>query len=204
MGYPIKAKVSSTPFLTASGEVSPLKSDETGALIVQGGSGKYYEAVDAGEVFILANQAPVAVTAALATTYTGLVVMNPAASETNAVMLGFGYGSDSAISAATTIGYMTGSMTAVTSTLTARNRKLGGAATVMHGEDSCTIGTPVLEAALSYGFTAADITTTLGGINWLDLDGSLIVPPGYFIAAYSTAAITAAMVFSFMWREVAE
>ncbi len=198
----IRARVGG-PVMGADGAKHAFRSDKTGALIIQPGCGKYYEAVNAGEVFVLANQAPVAVTAALNTTYTGLVMMNPASSGKDAIMLGFGYGSDSAISAATTIGYMTGSMTAVASTLTARNRKTGGAATVMRGEDGCTIGTPILEAALSYGFTAADSANTLGPANWLDLDGSLIIPEGYFIAAYSTAGITAAMVFAFMWREVA-
>ena len=51
----------------AAGTVNPLVSERTGALVISSG-GKYKEAALAGRVFHIANQAAVAVTAALATT----------------------------------------------------------------------------------------------------------------------------------------
>lgn len=189
--------------LAAEGSSHPLRTNKVGNLIVQAGNGKYFEATNAGEVFVVANQVAVAVTAALASAYTGLVVGNAITTGKNLVMLGFSFAASAAIPAATAIGIMTVEMTAVTSTLTARNRKMGGPATCTWAEDSCSIeNAPVLEQPVAYGFTEAVTAGTLGPMNYIDLDGSLIIPPGYAVAAYSTAALSAAMLFSFLWREV--
>ena len=189
--------------LAAEGSTPPLRTNKVGNLIVQAGNGKYFEATNAGQVFVLANQVAVAVTAALASAYTGLVVGNPTLSGKNLVMLGFSFSASVAIPAATAIGIMTVEVPTTTSTLTARNRKMGGPATVTWGEDSCSlINAPVLEQPLARACTEATSVGTLGAMNHIELDGSLIIPPGYAVAAYSTAALTAAMLFSFLWREV--
>lgn len=166
--------------------------------------GKYAEAALAGRLFVIANQAAVAITAALATTYTGLVVGNAAGTGKNLIMLGCGYACTVAVPTATALGLMTGTMTAVASALTPRNRKIGGAASVAWAEDSCTIGTPVLEQPFATAWAEATTAGTLSQPNWIDLDGSLVVTPGSFVAFYSAAANTAAFLFSLMWEEVAE
>lgn len=187
----------------AEGTVNPLRLNEEGALVVAAGCGKYYEATKNGQVFAVANQAAVALTAALATTYTGLVVGNPTTSTKNLVLLGLGYASTVAIPTATALGIMTGSGASVTSSLTPRNRLVGGAASVAWAEDSCTLpGTPVLEQVFATAWTEATTAGTLSQPNWLDLDGSLILPPGAFAAVYSAAANTAAFLLSFLWQEV--
>jgi hypothetical protein len=185
------------------GTITPHRSTIYSGVVVQQDSGKYAEAVYNREVFHVCNQAAVAITAALATSYTGLVLGNAAGTGKNLVMLGCGYAATVAIPTATALGLMGGTMTAVASTLTPQNCYIGGAASIAWAEDSTTIGTPVLYRAFATAWTEATTAGTLSQPNWIDLDGSIIVPPGAFIAFYSTAANSAAFLLSFMWQEVA-
>jgi len=186
----------------ADGSVNPLRTNKEGALIVQAGGGKYYEATKNGQVFVVSNQAAVAITAALATAYTGLLVGNAAGTGKNLVMLGCGYATTVATPTATALGIMAGSMTALASALTPINRKLGGPASLAWCEDSCTIGMPILHQAFATAWTEATTAGTLRQPNWIDLEGSLIVTPGTFVAFYSAAANTAAFLLSFVWQDV--
>lgn len=166
-------------------------------------SGKYSEAASKQRIFVVANQAAVAITAAMATTYTGLVVGNPTTSNVNLVVLKFGFASTVAVPTATVIGLMTGTGASVASALTPRNRYVGGVSSVAWAEDSCTLpGTPVLEQVFASAWTAATTAGSVYSKADIDLDGSLVLPPGAFVAAYSTAANTAAWIFSLMWEEI--
>jgi len=190
---------------TRSGIGLPSLCDDEGILLTQSGGGKYYDLVNQGKVFVASNQAAVAITAAMATTYTGLVLFNPATNTTkNLVLLGFGYASTVAVPTATAIGLMTGVNAGdAAAAVTPRNRKVGGAASVAIVDDGCTLtGTPVLEQVFSTAWTEATTAGTIGPNNWIDLDGSLILPANSYVAAYSTAANTAAFIFSFMWAEL--
>lgn len=183
--------------------IHPLRSNLDGSIVIVQGGGKYMEAVREGRVFAIANQAAVAITAALATAYTGLVVGNPTTSTKDLVLLEFGYATTVAVPTATAIGLMTGSGASVASALTARNRYVGGAASVAWCEDSCTLpGTPVLEQIFATAWTEATTAGTVSQPNKVDLDGSLILPPGAFVAAYSAAATAAAWLFHFLFEEV--
>jgi len=167
--------------------------------------GKYYEAVKAGRVFVVCNQAAVAVTAAMALAYTGLVVENPATSGKDLVMLRFGYSATVMVpTAATVIGLMTGLDAGdAAATIIPRNRYVGGAASAAIVDNGCTlVGAPVLEQVFGQAGTGALTVPLVAQVNEIDLDGSLIVPPGYYVAAYSFAANTAAFIFSFLWEEV--
>lgn len=186
----------------AAGTNNPLVTNEQGALVTQAGGGKYYELTKQGKVFVVSNQAAVAITAALATTYTGLVVGNASTTGKNLALLMVSYAATVAVPTATALGIMAGSMTALASTLTPVNRKIGGAASVAWCEDSCTIGTPVLHQAFATAWSEATTAGTLSQPNVIDLDGSLILTPGSFAAFYSAAANTAAFLLSFMWAEI--
>lgn len=168
--------------------------------------GKYEEDVKAGIVFGVANQAAVALTAALATTYTGLVVGNPTDSSHDLVMLACSYATTVATPTATALGLMTGTGASVASSLTARNRfvgKTGVDTSAAWCEDSCTLpGTPVLEEAFATAWTEATTAGTLSQPNVIDLDGAYRLAPGAFIAFYSAAANTAAFLLSFLWKQV--
>jgi len=181
-----------------------LRINKEGSLVVAQSAGKYVEAVREGRVFVAANQAAVALTAALATTYTGLVLVNPSNSGKDVVMLRFGYSFSVAVPTATVIGLMTGEGTSgIASAITPRNRLMGGGPSSMIVDNGATLpGTPVLEQVFGQGHTLATTGTAAGPITDIDLDGSLIVTPGSFVAVYSFAACTASFIGSFMWEEV--
>ena len=194
----------------ASASVNALRQHTDGSLVVRGSSAKYADAVAAGRVYVGANQAAVALTAAMATTYTGLVLFNPATSGKNYILLRFGYAFTVACpTAATVIGLMTGTVvTAATmdaaSAITPRNRLVGtanGSAAIL--DNACTLnGTPVLEEVYSQVGTGATTVPLVAQPNVIDLDGSMIIKPSSYVALYSFAANTACGIFSFMWEEV--
>jgi hypothetical protein len=196
---------------SADSGVNPIRQHTDGALVVRSSSAKYADAVLAGRVFVACNQAAVAVTAAMATTYTGFVLFNPAASTVNLVLLRFGYSfTIAAPTAATVIGLMTGTVvTAATmdaaAAITPRNRLVGSTiASQAIVDNACTLnGTPVLEQVFGQVGTGATTVPLVAQINEVDLDGSMIIKPGSYVAAYSFAANTASAIFSMMWEEVA-
>lgn len=188
----------------SDGTAAPLRLGTEAGLVLDS-HGKYYEAVKAGRVFTAANQAAVAVTAALATTYTGLVVENPATSGKDLVMLEFGWGLSVVLPTALTIfGLMVGLDAGdAAAAIIPKNMYLGGAASVATVDNGCTLtGTPVLARVFGNAAKGADTVTVLDGVSCVDLNGSLIVPPGYYVAVYSFAANTAAAIFHLMWEEV--
>lgn len=189
----------------ASGIARPVLVDSSGKLITSRTGGKYSDAALAGRVFVAANQAAVALTAQFATTYTGLVLENPAGSGKNLIMLECGYITSVATPTATALGLMTGADAGdAAAAITPRNRLLGSALTsVAYADGGCTlVGTPVLEQVFGDAWTEATTAGTLMPPNVVDLNGSLIVTPGYFVAFWSFAANSAAFWLHFMWEEV--
>jgi hypothetical protein len=188
----------------SDGSTGPVRLDSRGNLVVAQG-GKYRDAAEAGRLYVACNQAAVALTAAMATTYTGLVLSNPSTSAKNFVLCGCGYATTIAVPTATAIGLMTGVNAGdAAAAITPRNRLIGGAASVAVVDNGCTlVGTPVLEQVFGTAWTEATTAGTVGPKNWIDLEGSLVVPPGAYAAFYSTAANSAAFLCWFMWEEVA-
>jgi len=178
------------------------RAGKLGDLIVSQLQPRYYEQTVRSNRFVIANQAAVTTTAALATTYTGLVVGNPAGSGVNLVMDKF-CAAQFAVGAAAAIGIMTGaSSTAITDTLVPRNRKVGGARSLAVANAGQTIGTPVLEQVFG---TLGSLATTGYGLQpgiVVDLEGGLIIPPGFFVAAFTSVVTTSALLFGFEWTEV--
>lgn len=178
------------------------RAGQQGDLIVSELHGRFYEQVYRGNVYSLETQGTgITTTAALATTWTGLGVANPAASGKNLVLLGFTC-AQFAVGAAATIGIM-GGVGTIASTLTPQNRLIGGTnASVMNGSAGATISTPVLIA--TYGSVGSVATTGYGleaGL-YVPVDGAIVVPPGSFIASYTAIVTTSALQFGFMWEEV--
>jgi len=60
----------------------------------------------------------------------------------------------------------------------------------------------VLEQVFGQVGTGATTVPLVAQVNEIDLDGSLILPPGAFVAVYSFAANTACALLSFLWEEV--
>ena len=187
---------------TADGNVNtPARQGNSNQLIVDELHGQFYEAAYRGTLFSVANQAAVTTTAGLATTFTGLAVANPSGSGYNLVVRRFSVG-QVAVAVASSVGIMVGTGAAAGS-LVPQNCLINGRSSVANGSNSATLGgTPVIYQ--TYGSVGSLATTGYGlqpGIS-VDLAGSLIIPPGCFMANYTTAACTSAFVFSFVWEEV--
>lgn len=163
---------------------------------------RYYEQTYRGNVFSVNTQGTaVTTTAALATTFTGLAIGNPAGSGVNLVLLKFS-ATQFAVGAAATIGLM-GGAGSITASLTPQSRIIGGGqvskATATAGQ---TISTPLL--ITTFGSVGSLATTGYGlepGI-FVDLEGSIIIPPGSFVANYTSVVTTSALNFGFCWEEV--
>lgn len=187
----------------SDGSVGNVRIDTRGNLFTACG-GKYREATAAGRVFAVANQAVVNVTAGLATTYTGLALVNPVGSGINIALLAMGFVNVIALpTAACTVGVMTGGgVGAATAILTPRNRLTGGPASKAY-VDSAVIFTeaPVLEQVFHTFHTGA-VTTAIGSGLHVDIDGSLIITPGYHVCPYASAINNATFIFSLLWEEI--
>ena len=186
----------------SDGTGGPIRLDSRGNVSMAGG-GKYREATAAGRVFAVANQAVVNVTAGLAATYTGLALCNPTGSGKNFSIIGLGIAALIAVPTANCMmGIMTGGgISAATAVITPRNRLRGGPASVAY-VDSAVIFTeaPVLEQVFCSFHTGA-VTTGLVDGYYFDLDGSLIIPPGYHVSPYASAINDATFMFSWVWEE---
>lgn len=178
----------------------PIRTGSLGSVVTDNLHGTYYETSYRNNVYRIANQAAVTTTAALATTWTGLAISNPAGSGVNAVVNYFTC-SQFAVGAAASVGIMTGSGAAAGS-LVPKNAIIGNPTGKVTASNSATIATPVLDFV--FGSVGSLATTGYGlqaGI-FADLQGSLIVPPGFYAASYTTIVTTSALIFGFQWEEV--
>ena len=179
-----------------------------GELIVSELHGRYYEANYRRSLFNGAIVSQVT-TVGLATTYTGLCLSNPIGSTVNLVLNKVGYAFVVAFAAGAAVGIMTGfnSGTNVTHTtpVTPRSQFFGvGATGTGLLDSSATLPTaPTLNTILGAGLTGAITTTPFGLGGVVDLEGSIILPPGAYAAIYtSTASGAASGAFSFQWEEI--
>jgi len=174
-------------------------------------NGRLYEAAYRKKLFFGSNGAvPVVTTVALATTYTGLALRNPATSSVNLVVERVGYSFTVAFGAASTIGLMGGYLAAgITAGIVAAEfpgaPTFVGNATTPSGvcaKGATLVGTPALLQVFGAG-TALAIGSQMQREGIVNIGGSIIVPPGGWVAMYtSTASGAAAMAASFLWSEV--
>ena len=187
---------------TSVGQTDPLTTDKLGAQIVLSKAGKYKEAALAGRLFSVANQAAVATTAALGTTWTGLGVCNPAGSGKNLIIHEFGWTLTLAGPAAGAVGLMESDDTGFADSLTPMASMYGTGSSVAYCDAGATIATPVLKRICG-GFGTDAITDVSGQpICVYPVDGSIILPPDRSIMTYTTLACTAALIFHFLWEEL--
>jgi hypothetical protein len=166
--------------------------------------GRYAEATYRRNVYVCCNQTGVTHSAALTTTFIGMCVGNPASSTVNMHILGFGWSNEVVMAAIASVGIMTGLGT-ITSALTPRNRYVGATAGQGLATGGQTIpGTPVLEQVFAtIGSTLAVTSWQPTPAYWVDLGGSLVLPPNSFVASYmSTASGASGFRGWFLWEEV--
>ena len=175
-------------------------------LIVQELHGRYYESTYNKAMFSVASQAVATTTVGLATTYTGLCLSNPINSPVNLV-INKCTTMQSVIQAtqveayALAVGYNATTNVTHSTPATPQPNFVGATASANAKADtSATLPT----APLYFAFvqqTAAASTNGPGG--QIDLEGSLILPPGGYIAWVTPAqASVAGLWFSFSWEEV--
>jgi hypothetical protein len=192
------------------GTPSPLRQGNMGDAIVSELHGRYYEAAYRRAIFSAANIAAVA-TVALTTTasYTGLYLGNNIGNTVNLVLLKCSYATSVAVPTAGFValetGYISSANITVGGAITAANSFIGvgASAQAVAGAGSATL--PVAPAARLFLSNANTAATTAGNIyapQVCDLEGSIILPPGAFVAFATFATNTAAWWFSFMWEEV--
>jgi len=171
--------------------------------------GRYRESAYRRNIFVGSNGAtPTVTTVALATTYTGLALINPISSTVNLSVLKVGVSFLVVFPAVATVGVMAGWSSTGTTTFSAAatdglyswfpgQRGQGRAAL-----SATLVGTPQLHTVLGSGLTGA-VTTTPYVPQLYDLEGSLEIPPGGYAAIYtSTVSGAASMCASFMWEEI--
>lgn len=179
---------------------NPVRMGGQNQIIIDELHGDCYETCYRGNLYSVANQAAVTTTAGLATTFTGLAIANPSGSGVNLVMRRFSVG-QVAVAVASSVGLMAGAGAAAGS-LVPQNRLIAGPVSKATASAGATIATPILIE--TYGSVGSLATTGYGlqtGIS-VELKGSIIVPPGQFLASYTTAACTSSFVFTFVWEEV--
>ena len=165
--------------------------------------GSKYEQTLRGNVFGITGGLTTT-TAAGAGTFTGLLVGNPVGSGINLVLHKAIVLQGAAVTAETNIGIMYGPSTLlITASLaTIFNRNPAGAASKCVATAGQTITAPTAFIVFCGSGSGAITVPGLMQPNVHDLDGSLVLPPGYFVASYTSRVSTTALMFGFQWEEV--
>lgn len=176
--------------------------DQQAAGLVTELHARYYQQTVRGNTFSVNTQGTaVTTTAALATTWTGLAVSNPTGSGVNLVLTKFS-ATQFAVGAAATIGLL-GAVGVAAGSLAPQSRLIGiGTASKAVASAGATIATPLL--ITTFGSLGSVATTGYGlepGI-FVDLEGSIVIPPGSFVGTYTSIVTTTALNFGFVWEEV--
>jgi len=173
--------------------------DSDGILITRS---PLYDAALQGRLFSVANQTNVTTTAALATTWTGLGVGNPATSGKDYVFHEFGWAQEVVMNTEGSFGLMVATVGDMATTITARSAKWGAGSTNALCDNGATIGTPILIRHFGSSMEGAISTVPSLGGNIYKIDGSIIIPPGYALLTYTFAIQTSSVLFHFVWEEI--
>lgn len=166
---------------------------------------RYRMGVKNGEVYFACNQATQAISIALSTTYTGLVVYNPVTSKKNLSVLACSFSPWAAAAGIVSIGLLGGWSAAGVVTHTAALSVYNAKTLVVNagsaGADSqaTLVGTPIWLSMLNSANTSAALPTANCPV-FHDIGGAWEVPPGGYIAIGAQTAVSG--VSSIIWREV--
>jgi hypothetical protein len=86
--------------------------------------------------------------------------------------------------------------------VTPRCALYGAATTVALTDNGATIGTPILIRVCGSTMEGAISTVPSLGPNIYNIDGSIVIPPGYALLTYTFAIQTTSIQFHFVWEEV--
>jgi hypothetical protein len=197
------------PIYAADGSVETARLGKTLETITADAHGRYYEAASRGKLYVAHAivTAPVIYTTAAGTG--GPLIWNPVNSGINVNIVGVGFGVTVVSTVAAALGITGNSgQTAAPASTTAidsqRSTYIGAAAA---GQASAyRIGTPTNAGNFLVPFAdlqTGALTTSAGRLNWVDLGGVVVAPPGTWVsvAASATASTTVAQL-ALVYEEV--
>lgn len=207
MSLPIQTIVGGNQSATAGSAPVNLRVGPTGELVLQELHGRYYETTVRKAMFSGANLAGVTTSAGFATTYTGCVLSNPLGSNVNLVLNKVSYGTLVAQTAALVLGLMKGYNAATApSSLTAlvpTSNMVGQPAGVGLLSSAATLPTAPTSITMLDTLTTGAITVSAQAGKVVDLEGGMVIPPGGYVAFYTSAAsVASSLVFGMQWEEV--
>ena len=164
--------------------------------------GQLADAAMQGRLFSIASQAVVATTAALAKTWTGLGISNPANSGRMLILHEFMATLGVVGSATGAVGLMVTDDVDMADKLTIEKALAGSADSVAFADDGATLtDDPRLARVVgTIGEGAVSTQMQMPGLIYRP-QGSIIVKPGTSLCTYTTQATTADLVFSYTWEE---
>jgi hypothetical protein len=193
----------------APGTQVPSRAGQLGDGIVSHLQGDYYEPCYRRASFSAANQTPRVTNVGLNTASTGLILSNPVGSTVNLVLKFIGWAFPVAPAAdlvvGLALGYNSGTNVTHTTPVTPRSNFYGvGASPVGLVDESATLPTvDVLVMVFGKVDTAAITTSSAQSNGFVDLKGSIILPPGAYAHIYTSSVANAAgFLGSFSWDEV--
>jgi hypothetical protein len=195
------------PALLADGtQNAPARSDRLGGLYVVEGRARYAENTRRGLRMVGANQAAVTTSAGLSTTNTGLILFNPVGSTVNLEVDKLGLAFIVAFAAGAAIGLQGGFAGAALAGVTVDgqyNALVNGPVGQGLIYKAATTVAPVIKKSLGSGLTGAITTIPALAPVVIDLEGSVVVPPGGWLSLYTSTASGASACFaSIEWTEV--
>jgi len=190
----------------APGTIQNMRGGASGELIVQQLHGRYFNTTANKAMFSAASQAVATTTVGLATTYTGLALSNPITATVGlainkCTLMQSVIQSTQVEAYALAVGYNATTNVTHTTPVTPVSNYFNSLTTPQAKVDSsATLPTaPVYFAFLQNTSTIA----ANGPGSVLDLEGSLILPPGaYIVFVTPTQASVAGLWFSFQWEEI--
>ena len=168
-------------------------------------SGKHSRAAMNGTLFSACNAAPVTTVAGVtAAAWTGLGLCNPTGSGIHIVVHEFYYTQWKVATSVGVLGLATTTDSGFADSITAKNRLLGGAASSAYVDAGATIAPA--GNVIAWVASIDDQASEDGGYGpnpcVLDLQGALVIPPGYSVITDTDAVQTVIFTFGFMWEEV--
>ena len=201
MPMPIAGQVGPSALNAQDGANIEVRQGHTGELIFQQLHGRYFETMARGAMYNVANQAAQAVSANLATAYTGLMLYNPIGSGTMLVLNKHKFALTVAPAAIASLGLIAGVQATpptATTVIPVRSNQIGNSKTgVGLAFSAATVSAPFWLTDSVDGFTAAALP---GPSAIVDLEGSVGIIPGGFVAVGALTAVTG-LGFMF-WEEV--
>lgn len=178
-------------------------------LLVSQLHGNLHEQTLRNNMFGAASQADTTTTVALATTYTGLCLSNPAGNNKLLVVRQVGWGlsvSPAGIGyVGLGVGFSAAGVTVHTTPLIAYNQRVGSnTAPTAKADAAATLvagaGQGLLRISHIFGSYDDDAAVTAQGPALIDLEGGVILEPGGFAFIYTLTVVVGA--FSMSWEEI--